>query len=460
MTDDVRAERSAATVTHQEVLQGHAMDFADPDLWPEAVDGAELLAELTAIFDRHLALPDGAATCIALWVLHAHAHDAAEVSPILGITSPTKGCGKTLTLELVSALVPRPLSTSNITTAALFRAVERFRPTVLADEADTYLTDREELRGVLNSGHRRGSAQVIRTVGNNYEPRKFRTWAPKAIAKIGDLPETLADRSIIIHMRRSTREEEASLDPLRLDRLADYEPVRQKAWRWAQDNLQTLRQANPIMPQTLRGRAADNWRPLLAIADLAGADWPNRARQAALSLYGSTDPGEQENGVQLLSDLRDVFDESGEARLSSKTIVARLIARDDRPWGEWRSGRPITLRQIARLLRPFRIKPRDIRFGTKVLKGYERDQFADAWSRYLPDDAQQPRHPSQDGENAMTSHRNMDGSVADADTTDSPGKTPDVADVANRSGRQRGRTRIPACIVDLPSRSTASTRTR
>lgn len=174
------------------------MEFEEPEPWPESVNGAVLLDDLLATCQRYLILPDGAGVALCLWIIHSWAHDAAHVSPVLGITSPSMRCGKSNVLKLLGALVYRTLHTSSITAAALFRAVEKWRPTLLIDEADSFLGDKEELRGVLNSGHSRSGAFVIRTVGKDFEPRRFSTWAPKAIAMIGKLPGTLADRSIRI----------------------------------------------------------------------------------------------------------------------------------------------------------------------------------------------------------------------------------------------------------------------
>jgi putative DNA primase/helicase len=182
-----------------------AADFLiDPEPWPDPVNAARLLDNIADVARAYLVLPNGAAELLALWVLHAHAHDCFDISPVLAITSPTPECGKTTCLTLLGALVPRPCPASNITSAALFRAVEKWHPTLLIDEADTFLKSSDELRGILNSGHQRSSAYVIRTVGDDHEPRQFRTWAPKAVALIGKLPPTLASRAIHIELRRKT----------------------------------------------------------------------------------------------------------------------------------------------------------------------------------------------------------------------------------------------------------------
>lgn len=359
-----------------------------------AVDGAEVLAEISAIFSRYLILPTGAADAMALWVFHAHLHDTAEISPILALTSPTPECGKTTTLNLIGALVPKPLMSSNITTAAVFRSIEKWRPTLLIDEVDTFLRDNDELRGVLNSGHFRRSAFVIRVVGESLEPARFTTWAPKVIALIGKLPPTLASRSIHIEMRRMAPAE--SVEPVRLERLDFTEQVAAVA-RWAQDHDLALRDAEPGMPGSLFGRRADNWRHLIAIADLAGGSWPARARRAAETL--TAQGSEQTTGILLLEDIKVIFAEKAEDKITSSALVERLVDIETRPWGEWSRGKPITVRQVARLLAPFGIGPAKIRIGTTTLQGYRLEAFEDTFTRYLAIDPEHRNNPQKSAKN-------------------------------------------------------------
>lgn len=367
--------------------------FPDVTPWPKPVNGEELLAAIAAAFSKHLVLPAGAADALALWVLHAHAHDASSISPILSITSPTPECGKTTALTVLAALVPKALPGSNITAAALFRVVEKWQPTLLIDEADTFLSQRDELRGVLNSGHSRAAAFVIRTTGDDFEPRQFGTWSPKAIAAIGDLHPTLASRSINIELRRMGPGEH--VEPVREDHLGQLDPLIRRAARWTSDHVDCLRGADPDIPTTLAGRRADNWRPLLAIADTAGGAWPDRARRAAEALTGAD--GSETVGVMLLADIRAMLREHGLDRISSADLATALGEMLDRPWPEWRAGNPITQTQVARLLKPFKIGPRQIRVSHRTLKGYHIDQFTDAFGRYLPsrvETAKQPNDPA------------------------------------------------------------------
>src|SRR5262249_35715330 len=153
-----------------------------------------------------------------------------------------------------TALVIRPLPAANVTAATIFRGVQAFHPTLLIDEADTFINgDSEELRGILNCGHRRSTAIVLRTVGDAHEVKTFSTWCPKAIAAIGKLPETLQDRSIVIEMRRRSSGEK--VDGLRFDRVApELEPLRRQIARWYQDNHHTLTLAEPDMPSGIDDR--------------------------------------------------------------------------------------------------------------------------------------------------------------------------------------------------------------
>src|SRR5262245_59510974 len=246
---------------------GRRLDFADPEPWPEAVDGAALLDDLVHTHRRFVSLPDGGAEALALWIVFTYALNAFAVAPILALCSPLKRCGKTSTEELTAALAQRPLAAANITVAALYRTVEQFAPTLIVDEADTFLLTNLGLRGIINSGHTRATAFVVRTVG--HEPRLFSTWGARMIALIGRLPSTLEDRAIVLPMRRRAPGE--TVERIRRDGLLRrLDPLRRRATRWVADHLAALQAADPAVPAALHDRQADNWRPLLAIADAAG----------------------------------------------------------------------------------------------------------------------------------------------------------------------------------------------
>ena len=277
----VAAQRSKLEEQHVTAQR----DAATPEPWPEAVEGASLLEDLASLFTRYVVLPQGAADMLALWTLHTYTIDAFVITPRLAVVSPQKRCGKTTVMELIDAAACNTLSAANISTVALFRAIEQWRPTMLIDEADTFLPDNEELRGVLNAGYRRPTAYVVRNVpvGDSWEPRKFGVFGPVAIAMIGKLPSTLADRSIHLRLRRKAKREQ--VERLRLDRIGDSTAgVKRRCLRWAQDHLAQLKASDPAVPETLNDRAADNWRPLCAIAEVAGGEWPERPDSPAMRL--------------------------------------------------------------------------------------------------------------------------------------------------------------------------------
>ena len=247
---------------------------------------------------------------------------------------------------------------------------------------------------MLNSGHFRRAAYVIRVTGDNLEPARFTTWAPKVIALIGKLPPTLASRSIHIEMRRMAPGETA--EPVRLERL-DFTSVVASAARWALDHDLALRDAEPDMPGSLMGRRADNWRHLVAIADLAGGSWPARARAAAETL--TAQGSEQTTAILLLEDIKLVFGEIVEDRISSAALVEKLVDIETRPWGEWSRGKPITVRQLARLLAPFGIGPAKIRIGASTLQGYRLEAFEDNFARYGLIDPEHRNKPQKSAEN-------------------------------------------------------------
>jgi putative DNA primase/helicase len=346
----------------------------------EPVHGAELLDAIKAIFLRFIVLPKGAPDAIALWILHAWTADAGDISPFLVLTSPTKRCGKTSALILLLYLTPRSELASNISPSALFRYIEETRPTLLIDEADSFVRDNEELRGILNSGHTKAAANIIRNVEvkGEHKPRRFSTWAPKAIATIRALADTLEDRAVIVKLQRKPNA--AKVERLRRRDCDEFAALRQKAARWALDNAPKLVDPDPAIPDMLNDRAADNWRPLVAIADLAGGHWPQTAREAARLLSGE---GAESVNVELLADVWQAFGDRDVIR--SADLVAQLTADPERPWAEWKHGKPLTQKQLAGLLGVFQVISTTVHPpGLPHAKGYKRADFEDLWAAYCP----------------------------------------------------------------------------
>jgi putative DNA primase/helicase len=384
---EVRAptlDKAVAEARKRKAKNTSTFTFETLDPWPDSVHAPTLLQRLSDVFRRFVVLGQRDADAAALWVLKTYCFDAFNTSPMLALESATPRCGKTTMLGVTAALVHRPVTASNISPSALFRFIDAYHPTTLLDEADTYAKTDENLRGILNSGHTRSGAFAIRCEGEGaeLEPRKFSTWCPKLVALIGRLPATLQDRSIVIALRRKLSSER--VERYRSDRPPEeFQELRQQALRWAIDNFEALREADPTMPDRLNDRAADNWRPLVALADLAGHGWPERARTAALALSGAD--REVSNLVELLlSDIAVLFDSRSIDRIRSQELADHLGTLADRPWSEFNRGKTITTNQLARQLEPLDVRPKKIRFGETTAQGYERTWFADAFARYLP----------------------------------------------------------------------------
>ena len=337
---------------------GRALVLHEPEPWPQPVDGAELLDEIASGIRRYIVLDAAAADAVALWCVGTHAFDCFTIFPRLIATSPEPRCGKTTLLDAVERLVPRPLAAANITAPALFRTIEAARPTLLLDEADTFAKDNEDLRGILNSGHRR-NGMVIRIVdaGGDHEPRQFSTWAPVALASIGSLPATLMDRSIIVALRRRRPDEPVVIAAPRSPKRSRPAGAHGRALGG-----RPSRRASGRRPGSARKCLQSRCRQLAPAARdcrCCGRRWPERARNAAVAF--AAEYTDESRRVQLLADIADAFETKKTDRLSSDTLTAHLVGLEDRPWAEWSKGRPLSKNQLARLVKPFRVSPGSIR---------------------------------------------------------------------------------------------------
>jgi hypothetical protein len=347
-----------------------------------------VLDDLDELLRRFVIFPSREArTAVVLWVVHCHALDAFESTPRLMFLSPEKGSGKTRSLEVLALVVPTPMHAVNMSAAALFRVVADRQPTLLLDEADTYLgtttaKQHEDIRGLINAGHRRGAMTYRGEVsGKTVAVVEFPAFAACALAGIGDLPDTILDRSVIVSMKKRAPHEQ--IEPFR-ERLVrpNAEALRERLAEWAGFNCDELRDAWPEMPDGIVDRAADVWEPLIAIADCAGAHWPSLAREAALRINAERNERDPSLGVQLLADCRRVFDDREAERITSELLVESLVALEESPWGDLR-GKALDARGLARRLRCYGVRPDTNRFGDMARRGYLREDFHDAWQRYL-----------------------------------------------------------------------------
>jgi len=381
--------------------------------WPETVQGDLLLTDIAKLLRRFVVLPKWAEENLALWVLHTYAFHLRDVTSYIGVESPEKRCGKTTLLTVLSELVNRPVVASNISASAFFRVIEEIRPTLLIDEADTFLQGNDEMRGILNSGYHRKTAFVVRVTNElrNGENSKLQTsnaketsnaedeaearrmslltstptrlarfscWCPKAVAAIGRLPETLADRCIVLRMQRKTAAEEC-------ERVRNLETnaIKRQCVRFVVDNVEAIASAHPEIPEGLNDRAADIWEPLFTLADLAGGVWPQASREAALAL---TSAASDSNSISsLLLDIAVGFVLAKGDRIFSRGMAEHLNARSaHRPWAERRNGKPITELWLSQQVRPYGIRPRTLWIGEEQGKGYYRSDFEQVFQRYIP----------------------------------------------------------------------------
>lgn len=363
-------------------------DFHD---WVDQLDaeGALLLNELHGQLTRYVAFPSAeAADAVTLFIAASHAQMAWEHATRLVVKSPLKRCGKTRLQEVIRETVHRPLPTVNISSPALVRSIDPTNPpTLILDEADTVFGKKasrpenaEDIRGIINSGHSRGWP-YIRWDITTRSREEIPTFAMAVVGGIGDMPDTIEDRAVVVAMRRRAPTEQVaswrrrrSIPPLRdlRDRLHE--------WVTVPDRMDALSEAEPDLP--VDDRDADKWEPLVAIADEAGGTWPDRARAACKMMVAKADPEDGTAAERLLGDLREVL--GVEHQLPTAAILERLAAIEEAPWATWHRGDPLTARGLAGLLRQWGIRSRNLVIGDTRPKGYTLDDMADAFSRYLP----------------------------------------------------------------------------
>ncbi|MDQ1304721.1 MAG: hypothetical protein QG671_548 [Actinomycetota bacterium] len=355
-------------------------------------DGAQVLDAVSAFLARFVAYPSEAARVAhALWIVHAWLMDAWESTPRIAFLSPEPGSGKSRALEVTEPLVPRPVHAVNTTPAYLFRKVsdDAGPPTILYDEIDTVFgpkaKDNEDIRGMLNAGHRKGATAgrcVVR--GKIVETEELPAYCAVALAGLDDLPDTIMSRSIVVRMRRRAPGE--VVEPWRL-RINGPEANRlhQRIAAWAASVAGRLAGGDfwPDMPESIADRDADVWEALLAVADLAGRDWPQRARGAAVALVAASKERAPSIGVLLLRDIREVFTNLGVDRLTTEQLLHGLNQMDESPWPTIRRGEPLDGRGLSQRLAKYNIGSK-LHAGERGLRGYVVAQFTDAWSRYLP----------------------------------------------------------------------------
>jgi hypothetical protein len=413
---------------------------------PAPINIAELLADIEAVIKRHVILSDHAAAALAVWVLHTWAFELRDTVAYVAIESPEKRCGKTTLLSVLAAMACKSLIASNITVGALFRAIHTCTPTLFIDEADTFLAGNSIMRGIINSGNTRRTAYVLRlSAGRKGRPsllpvdsaikdrpltpalspdggegdgrdaahacdaalpnkenvaitgslpraatstlappessdtglKKYSCWCPKVISMIGEVPDTIADRSIVVKMARKLTTETC----LPLAAL-DTAEIKAKCMRFALDMGHFISAAPKIHGEGLNDRATDTFDPLFVIARLASDEWEQKLRAAAVALSNAADIENSDSG--LILDIVDIFVASGSEKMFSRDIVAQL--RDGGMKSQTLKYSSVNEHQIARILRPYGVKPKAMRVGKEVRNGYDGSDFRDALHRYVSEE--------------------------------------------------------------------------
>ncbi len=395
-------------------------------------DNTTPLHKVVEFVKRFVSLSNSQTIAITLWVVHTHAVDVAQTTPYLNITSAEKQCGKTVLLEVLRLLVAKPWFTASASKAVLVRKIHSEKPTLLLDESDAAFAGDKEyseaLRGILNCGHSRdGVASLCVGQGANITFKDFEVFCPKAIAGIGRLPDTVADRSIPIRMKRRAPNEKVERFRPRLHK-AEADQIRAQVEAWLSPIISSLKEAKPDLPEALSDRQQDGCEPLLAIADAAGLEWRQKARRALVEILTGEAAEDNSVGVRLLSDAKDIFEQKQADSLPTCELLSALC--DQNPfWSEFAHGKPLTSASLARLLKRFEVYHQKLRIGDATPWGYQCVAFKDAWNRYLRHKLEQVEQRSNDAEKVHFADLEHGMDVPGRKSEESPVNTRLVPDV-------------------------------
>jgi hypothetical protein len=386
------------------------------DNWPHSIEKltTEVLDDVQQFLGRFVVYPtEGELIAHVLWIAHAWLMDRWDSTPRIAFLSPEPGSGKSRALEVTEPLVPRPVHAVNTTPAYLFRKVSdpAGAPTILYDEIDTVFgakaKDNEDIRGMLNAGHRKGAMAgrcVVR--GKEVFTEELPAYCAVALAGLDDLPDTLMNRSIVVRMRRRASDEQVEPWRPRING-PDAEKLYTRLAEWSAAAREYLVDDFwPEMPKGVDDRDADVWEALLAVAELAEPTWAAAARVTAVTLVTASRRRPLSIGVLLLRDIKKVFDRRPADKLPTEDIINGLVKIPEAPWASIRKGEPINDRGLSERLRKYSITSKTHRIGEAVFKGYSRAQFTDAWKRYvgepISDDQDEPTPEADSSVTAVT----------------------------------------------------------
>lgn len=344
------------------------------------IDIEKNLDLIVQYLNKHAILPQGASEAIALWCLASYDINLFRIYPKLTIYSPEKRCGKSTVLDLIEAFAYKTLVTSNMSPASIYRVINKQQPTLIMDEADTYVQGgSSELTGIINSGHSKSKAFVTRCKPKSLDVERFSTWTPMVLASIGKLPPTIMDRSVVIKLRRKTMQEIVERIPQDIG--DQTKNIKVDLEQWIKVNSNSIKN-NTIEPEYLgNDRAVDNWLPLFAIANQVSDRWLKKCEWAYKTL--TVVEQEQDLSTSLLEDIREIFIKTSISKFPSAQLVEKLIEDKDKQWCECNKGRVLTQNTLAKMLKTYDIKPKTIRHAGSTLRGYEIGQFRASFDSYL-----------------------------------------------------------------------------
>lgn len=370
-----------------------------------------ILDEVHDYVGRFIAYPsEHARVADVSWIAHTYLTKAFEelgyTTPRLLIISPAKRSGKSRFIDITALLVQSPDSMISPSPASLYTSIECSEkiPTLLIDEVGRILErkDISEFLTIVEAGFQPGRT-IPRVTFNAEGKRKierFKVYAPMLMAGIdnGRMPDTILDRSIILRMKRNigTR---LSYRPRK--HAANGQALAEKLATWASEVIDKVKEIEPVMPHELNDREQDKWEPLFIVGQLAdvtdvtdvtnvtavSGGWLDRIRLASLELSKEdkdTDPAS--NSELLLKDICNIIhddDFGSKDRIRTADVTGKLHAIDESPWSNYNFGRPLDGSGLARLLKPYGIRPKTIRFDKETDKGYYKSDFEDAFKRYL-----------------------------------------------------------------------------
>ena len=390
--DHIPDEKPKPKAEPKRELQGREVAFAKPEPWPQPVDGNEVLHNVAEAIQRHMSIRVIDTYVVALWCAHTHVFEVFNHTPRLAITAPQPECGKSVLLPgLIANLVSRPLEADNITPAPFFRLAASHQPTFLIDEVDSWLKEDSQLPSALNNGWQQ-NGRTIRCVGDGQEVRSFSTHAPVAMAGIRlhkKLQPATQTRCISVELARALPGEvEEYFDQRK--HTTSLKMLCRKLARWMEDNSQKLKSCDPSLPPNVLNREADLWRPLFAIAEIAGGSWPELVKQALLSQEGTNT---QTKELQLLTDINKVLAQGVYAPgIFTDELISELCELDESLWVEYNfraypaEKKRIKPKQLAGLLKDFKCEPHTIRRSEIRRKGYYTNDLRAVIRRYLPDE--------------------------------------------------------------------------